>query len=62
MVRPKVVDSDALGRIRRPWWYGYGPEFEAQMAGFVDTLFGGGISKRVKGALKSGGAILRKKI
>ena len=62
MVRPKVVDSDALGRIRRPWWYGYGPRFEAQMSGFVDSLFARGISSRVKGALKSGGALLRKKL
>lgn len=62
MVRPKVVDSDALGRMRRPWWYGYGAGFEAQMSGFVDALFARGISGRVRGALKSGGAILRKKI
>jgi len=62
MVRPKFVDIDALGRIRRPWWYGYGPGFEAQMSGFADWLFAKGVSSRVKGALKSGGAILRKKI
>ncbi len=62
MVRPKFVDSDPLARMRRPWWYGYGPAFEAQMSGFTDWLFAKGVSKRVKGALKSGGAILRKKI
>jgi len=62
MVRPKFVDSDALGRVRRPWWYGYGPGFEAQMAGFADWLFARGISSRVKGALKSSGAMLRKKL
>jgi succinate-semialdehyde dehydrogenase/glutarate-semialdehyde dehydrogenase len=62
MVRPKFIDSDALGRIRRAWWYGYGPGFEAQMSGFADWLFAKGVGKRVKGALKSGGAMLRKKI
>ena len=62
MVRPKFVDSDSLTRMRRPWWYGYGPGFEAQMSGFADWLFAKGVSKRVKGALKSGRAILRKKI
>ncbi len=62
MVRPKFVDIDALGRVRRPWWYGYGPAFEAQMSGFADWLFAKGVSSRVKGALQSGGAILRKKL
>jgi hypothetical protein len=62
MVRPKFVDSDAMGRIRKPWWYGYGPAFEAQMAAFADWLFARGPAKRVRGALKSGGAMLRKKI
>ena len=62
MVRPKFVDSDSLVRVRRPWWYGYGPGFEAQMSGFADWLFAKGVPSRIKGALKSGGAILRKKI
>ena len=62
MVRPKYVDSDALARMRKPWWYGYGPAFETQMAAFSDWLFARGAAKRVRGALKSGGAVLRKKI
>jgi succinate-semialdehyde dehydrogenase/glutarate-semialdehyde dehydrogenase len=62
MVRPKFVDVDALARVRRPWWYAYGPGFEAQMSGFVDWLFAKEVSKRIKGALKSSSAILRKKI
>lgn len=62
MVRPKFVDSDAMTRVRRPWWYGYGPEFESQMAAFADWLFARGPVRRVRGALKSTGAMLRKKI
>lgn len=62
MVRPKFIDSDAMTRVRRPWWYGYGPDFESQMAAFADWLFARGPVRRVRGALKSTGAMLRKKI
>ena len=62
MVRPKFVDVDGMTRMRKPWWYGYGPAFESQMAAFSDWLFARGPAKRVRGALKSGSAILRKKI
>ncbi|MGH9524350.1 MAG: aldehyde dehydrogenase family protein [Terriglobales bacterium] len=62
MVWPKFVDTDAMARMRKPWWYGYGPAFEEQMAAFSDWLFARGAAKRVRAALKSGGAVLRKKI
>lgn len=62
MTRPKFVDSDPIARIKKPWWYGYSPAFEAQMGAFADWLFAKGPARRVRGALKSGGAVLRKKI
>ena len=62
MVRPKYIDHEGLARIRRPWWYGYGPAFESQMSAFADWLFAKGPTARLKGALKSSGALLRKKI
>lgn len=62
MVRPKYIDREGLARIRRPWWYGYGPSFESQMSAFADWLFARGATARLRGALKSTGALLRKKI
>ena len=59
MVQLKYVDSDLLPRMRKVWWYGYGPEFSRQMGGFVDLLFGRGL-RRLAGGLRSAGAFFRK--
>ena len=60
MVQVKYVDSDLLPGIRKVWWFGYGPEFAAQMRGFVDFLFGRGLG-RLGGGLRSVGAFFRKR-
>jgi succinate-semialdehyde dehydrogenase/glutarate-semialdehyde dehydrogenase len=53
------VDSDRLPGLRKPWWYGYGGRFTQQMEGFVDWLFAPGISRRMRGGLRSAGAFFR---
>ncbi|HEU5337184.1 MAG TPA: aldehyde dehydrogenase family protein, partial [Terriglobales bacterium] len=55
MVRVKYVDSDLLPRVRKVWWYGYGPEFSRQMEGFVDFLF----SRRWRARLAGGMTALK---
>jgi acyl-CoA reductase-like NAD-dependent aldehyde dehydrogenase len=62
MVWPKYVDSDRLPRMRKLWWYGYGPLFHQQMEGFIDFLFSGRIGKRLQGGLKSTKSYLRRKL
>ena len=61
MVRVKYVDSDWLPRMKKLWWYGYGPAFAAQMDGFIDSLFARGITPKLTGAMRSLGALRRKK-
>ena len=53
MVWPKYVDSDRMPRMKKLWWYGYGPAFKQQMAGFVELVFGGNLTNRIRGAMKS---------
>ncbi|HZR33359.1 MAG TPA: aldehyde dehydrogenase family protein [Terriglobales bacterium] len=60
MVRTKYVDSDMLPRLRKVWWYGYGPKFNRQMEGFLDFLFARG-ARRIAGGMRSAGAYLRKR-
>ncbi len=62
MVWPKYVDSDSLPRMKKLWWYGYGPDFARQMGGFVDLLFSGKLTKRVQGALKSTQSYIRRRL
>jgi succinate-semialdehyde dehydrogenase/glutarate-semialdehyde dehydrogenase len=62
MVRVKYVDSDLLPRMSKIWWYGYSQAFSEQMRGFVDFLFAGRWDTRLRGGLKSAGALRRKKI
>lgn len=61
MVWPRYVDSDLAPGIKKLWWYGYGPVFATQMAGFVDMLFSAGLVHRFKGGLKSARSFLRRK-
>ena len=58
MVRLKYLDSDRLPRMKKVWWYGYGPQFARQIDGFIDFLFGRG-SRRLRGGLRSLGAYWR---
>jgi succinate-semialdehyde dehydrogenase/glutarate-semialdehyde dehydrogenase len=59
MVRLQYLDSDLLPRVRKVWWYGYGPEFTRQMEGFVDFLFAGSLAQKVRGGLRAAGAYFR---
>jgi acyl-CoA reductase-like NAD-dependent aldehyde dehydrogenase len=59
MARLKYVDSDRLPGLRKVWWYGYGAGFERQMEGFVDSLFARGLLARLRGGLRSAGALFR---
>ena len=62
MVWPKYIDSDRLPRMKKLWWYGYGPQFQQQMQGFMDLLFSGKLSARVRGGMQSTSAYLRRKL
>lgn len=59
MVRLKYLDSDRLSRMKKVWWYGYGPQFTGHIEGFADFLFGRGPS-RLAGGLRSLGSYWRK--
>lgn len=60
MVRVKYMDSDLLPRMRKVWWYGYGPEFIRQMEGFVDFLFSRHWGARIAGGLRAMKAYFRR--
>ena len=60
MVRLKYIDSDRLPGMKKVWWHGYGESFMRQMEGFLDMQFAGGISARVRGALRAAGVVRRK--
>ncbi len=61
MVWPKYVDSDRMPGMKKLWWYGYGPAFAGQMAGFVELLFAKKLTNRLQGAVKSAKSYLRRK-
>ncbi len=60
MVRIKHVDFDRLPRMKQVWWYGYGDAFTRQMESFVDLMFAHGLSRRLRGAVNSLGALRRR--
>jgi acyl-CoA reductase-like NAD-dependent aldehyde dehydrogenase len=60
MVRVKYIDADLTPGMKKLWWYGYGENFARQMNAFVDMLFGSAGTK-LRGALKSSGALWRKR-
>lgn len=62
MVWPKYVDSDRLPRMKKLWWYGYGPAFHQQMSGFIELLFHKNLTKRIHGAIKSAQSYLQRKL
>jgi acyl-CoA reductase-like NAD-dependent aldehyde dehydrogenase len=62
MVWPKYVDRDLAPRMKKLWWYGYGPDFAQQMGGFMDLLFSRNLINRMRGALKSTQSYLRRRL
>ena len=60
MVRIKHVDSDRLPGMKKVWWYGYGQGFTRQMDGFLDLMFARGLGQKLRGAVRSAGAYVRK--
>ena len=62
MVWPKYVDSDRMPRMKKLWWYGYGPAFGQQMGGFIELLFAKGLTKRLRGGVKSTKSYLRRRL
>jgi succinate-semialdehyde dehydrogenase/glutarate-semialdehyde dehydrogenase len=62
MVRVKYLDIDRMPRMKKLWWYGYGESFAGQMEGFVDFQFARGLSRSLRGALRSIGVLRRKKL
>jgi acyl-CoA reductase-like NAD-dependent aldehyde dehydrogenase len=62
MVRLKYLDSDLMPGMKKVWWYGYGMKFSQQMEGFLDMQFARDLGTRLRGALRSMGAVVRKKL
>jgi len=62
MVWPKYIDSDRIPRMKKLWWYGYGPEFFQQMSGFIEFLFHKKLRIRLRGGSKSTRSYLRRKL
>jgi len=62
MVWPKYLDSDRMPRMKKLWWYGYGPAFGQQMGGFIELLFAKGLIKRLRGGVKSTKSYLRRRL
>jgi succinate-semialdehyde dehydrogenase/glutarate-semialdehyde dehydrogenase len=61
MVWPKYVDSDLMPGMKKLWWYSYGSTFHQQMTGFIELLFGKGLTNRARGAVKSTKSYLHRK-
>jgi len=62
MVWPKYVDSDRMPRMKKLWWYGYGPTFQQQMSGYIELLFAKNLIKRIRGAAKSTRSFLLRRL
>jgi len=62
MVWLKHLDVDLAPRMKKVWWYGYGATFARQMEGFLDFEFARGLGKRLRGAVRSAGVVVRKKL
>jgi hypothetical protein len=48
--------------MKKLWWYGYGAAFTRQMEGFLDLQFARRVDDRVRGALRSTGALGGRKL
>ncbi len=62
MVRLKYLDTDQMPGMKKVWWYGYGETFRRQMEGFLDLQFAGGLTTRLRGALRATGSLFRKRL
>jgi acyl-CoA reductase-like NAD-dependent aldehyde dehydrogenase len=62
MVRTKYLDSDRLPGLEKVWWYGYGKAFARQMEGLLDMQFARSWTQRLRGAVKTAGALKRKSL
>jgi succinate-semialdehyde dehydrogenase/glutarate-semialdehyde dehydrogenase len=62
MTWPQYLDSDRLPRLKKVWWYGYGPQFARQMEAFTDWLFAPGLLVRIRGALRSARSLFRDRL
>lgn len=60
MVRLKYVSDDRLPAVKKIWWYGYGTSLRPQMEGFLDLMFAQSWSRRLRGGMRSMGALTRK--
>ena len=60
MVQAKYVDVDLMPGVRKPWWFGYGKQYQEQMGAFIDFLFAKKIGEKLKGALRSSGMMRRR--
>lgn len=52
MVWIKYLDADLLPGTKKPWWYNYG-DSSAAIEGFLDFQFARGITRRLRGAIRS---------
>ncbi len=62
MARVKYVDSDLLPRMKKIWWFEYGREFGAEMSSFLDLLYAPALREKMKAAVRSAGALWRRKL
>jgi delta 1-pyrroline-5-carboxylate dehydrogenase len=58
----QYLDSDRLPRLKKTWWYGYGPDFARQMEAFTDWLFAPGLFARLRGAVRSSASLWRRRL
>jgi succinate-semialdehyde dehydrogenase/glutarate-semialdehyde dehydrogenase len=62
MTWTQYLDSDRLPRMKKVWWYGYGPQFARQMEAFTDWLFAPGLLTRLRGAVRSAPSLFRRRL
>jgi acyl-CoA reductase-like NAD-dependent aldehyde dehydrogenase len=62
MVRPKYIDSDLIPRVKKIWWFGYGDGFAGEMEAFLDLLYRHPLREKLKAAIRSAGALWRRKL
>ncbi len=62
MVRVKYVAVDLVPRMKKIWWFGYGKVFGGEMESFLDLLYARSLRKQFGAALKSVGALWRRRL
>ncbi|MGB8013427.1 MAG: aldehyde dehydrogenase family protein [Terriglobales bacterium] len=62
MVRVKYLDSDRVPRMKKLWWFGGGAGFASEMESFLDLLYARPLRERLKAAVRSAGALWRRKL